>query len=217
MIPADKLFSFSPEEDAQYTLQLSLQLNRLLGAPDLLDLYSCHSQPHVLEVMEQCSMLLDALLPWLQEKIPGTSRAWMHDHLLLSAKLHDIGMCGTASLRTLLKATDKGFSETLLDLIANSGKKDSQIYNRANVSRQHFSKIRSNPNYRPTKATAIAFAIALELDLDQARDLIGRAGYALTNSSKFDVIIMYFIRNRIYDLFVINDTLYEFDQNLLGG
>ena len=107
MIPADKLFSFSPEEDAQYTLQLSLQLNRLLGAPDLLDLYSCHSQPHVLEVMEQCSMLLDALLPWLQEKIPGTSRAWMRDHLLLSAKLHDIGMCGTASLRTLLKATDK--------------------------------------------------------------------------------------------------------------
>lgn len=107
MIPAHKLFAFTPEEDAQYTLQVTLQQRRLLGAPDALDLYSCHSQPHVLEVMEQCEMLLDAFLPWLREKLPGTSPAWMRDHLLLSAKLHDIGMCGTESLRALLSATDK--------------------------------------------------------------------------------------------------------------
>ena len=98
-----------------------------------------------------------------------------------------------------------------------TGKKDSEIYTRANVSRQHFSKIRKNPAYKPTKATAIAFAIALELDLEQTRDLIGRAGYALTNSSKFDVIIMYFIEQRNYNLYDINAALFEFDQMLLGA
>ena len=89
---------------------------------------------------------------------------------------------------------DAGFAETLLELIDKTGKKDSEIYNKANVSRQHFSKIRNNPDYKPTKTTAIAFAIALELDMEQTQDLIGRAGYTLTRSSKFDVIIMYFIQ-----------------------
>ena len=119
-------------------------------------------------------------------------------------------------LAQLLAETDAGFSETLLKLIDRTGKKDSEIYTKANVSRQHFSKIRNNPDYKPTKTTAIAFAIALELDLEQTRDLIGRAGYALTNSSKFDVIIMYFIRQRNYNMFDINAALFEFDQSLLG-
>ena len=126
----------------------------------------------------------------------------------------------TGSLPNLdqyLRDLDAGFSETLLKLIDRSGKKDSEIYNKANVSRQHFSKIRNNPDYKPTKATAIAFAIALELDMAETNDLIGRAGYALTRSSKFDVIIMYFIQNRNYNMFDINETLYEFDQSLLGA
>ena len=122
-----------------------------------------------------------------------------------------------ASLEELLEQTDAGFSETLLKLIDRTGKKDSQIYTKANVSRQHFSKIRNNPHYKPTKATAIAFAIALELDLEQTKDLIGRAGYALTMSSKFDVIIQYFIEQGNYDLFEINAALYQYDQSLLGG
>ena len=121
------------------------------------------------------------------------------------------------TLAELLTRTDAGFSETLLKLMDRTGKKDSEIYTRANVSRQHFSKIRKNPAYKPTKATAIAFAIALELDLEQTRDLIGRAGYALTNSSKFDVIIMYFIEQRNYNLYDINAALFEFDQMLLGA
>lgn len=122
-----------------------------------------------------------------------------------------------SKLAGLVAETDAGFSETLLRFIDESGKKDSEIYAKANISRQHFSKIRNNPEYKPTKATAVAFAIALELDLEQTRDLIGRAGYALTNSSKFDVIIMYFIRERNYDLFDINAALFEFDQSLLGA
>lgn len=126
----------------------------------------------------------------------------------------------TGSLPNLdwyLRDMDAGFSETLLKLIDRSGKKDSEIYNKANVSRQHFSKIRNNPEYKPTKPTAIAFAIALELDMDETNDLIGRAGYTLTRSSKFDVIIMYFIQHHNYNMFDINETLYEFDQSLLGA
>ena len=85
------------------------------------------------------------------------------------------------------------------------------------MTRQHFSKIRNNPNYKPTKATALALALALELNLEQTKDLIGRAGYALTDSSKFDVIIKYFIEHGIYDVLSINVFLYDFDQMPLGG
>lgn len=121
-----------------------------------------------------------------------------------------------ASLEDMLRQTDAGFSETLLNLIDKTGKKDSAIYKKANLTKQHFSKIRNNPEYKPTKATALALALALELDLEQTKDLIGRAGYALTNSSKFDLIIRYFIERGNYDVIEINTALYEFDQSLLG-
>lgn len=121
------------------------------------------------------------------------------------------------SLEEILQQEDMGFTEALLRRIDASGKKDSVIYKRANLSKQHFSKIRNNPHYKPTKATAIALAIALELDLADTRDLIGRAGFALTNSSKFDLIIRYFIQQRNYNIIEINMALYEFDQPLLGA
>lgn len=120
------------------------------------------------------------------------------------------------SLDELLRETDAGFSETLMKLIGASGKKPAEIYARANVTKQHYSKIVNTPDYQPKKTTAVAFALALKLDLAQTQDLIGRAGYALTNSSKFDVIIKYFIEHRNYDLFEVNATLFDFDQPTLG-
>ena len=121
------------------------------------------------------------------------------------------------SLEDLLKQADCGFSERLIQLLNESGMKNSTVYKKAQLSKQHFSKILSNRSYQPTKPTAIALALALELDLDGVQELIGRAGYVLTNSNKFDLIIRYCIEHKEYNIVQINAILYEFDQMLLGG
>jgi len=122
-----------------------------------------------------------------------------------------------ASLANLMENLDEPFSTTLLRLIDATGKRDSDVYRRANIDRRLFSKIRSNETYSPSKPTVLAFAVALELNLDQTEDLLERAGFALSRSRKFDVIVEYFIQSRKYDIFQINEVLFNYDQPLLGG
>lgn len=117
----------------------------------------------------------------------------------------------------LINDLDAGFSETLLQLIDRTGKKDSEIYKKANVDRKLFSKIRNNMDYRPSKTTALAFAFALELDVEETKDFISRAGFALSHSSKIDVIVEYFLVNRNYNVFELNEVLFAFDQPLVGA
>ena len=123
----------------------------------------------------------------------------------------------SGSLEEMLRKKEETFQEHMFRLIDRKGLEDTEVYKKANIDRKLFSKIRSNPDYNPSKKTAVALAVGMGLNLDETKDLLLRAGIALSRSSIFDIIIEYCLENGITDIFEINNILFKFEQPILGG
>lgn len=189
-----------PEESALYAAEDALEESALYSAEDIPG--------------ESVSYALQDRI----ESYPQRKRAYGY------SKAFDAGYSApdrsapkSAKLEDILAGAGMTFQQSLLGMIDRKGLTDALVYRRANIDRRLFSKIRCNENYKPSKSTALALAIALELNLDETTDLLGRAGLALSPSSVSDLIVRYCIENGIYDIYEVNAILYEYDQQLLGN
>lgn len=136
----------------------------------------------------------------------------------LTESIHfEIQACTRASLEPIVTDVEESFSQSLMRLISEKGLDEVSVYKGANIDRKHFSKIRSNDAYQPTKRTVMALALSLKLDAQETRKLLERAGYSLSHSFVFDIIVEYFIGKKLYDIHTINEVLFSYEQPLLGS
>jgi len=122
-----------------------------------------------------------------------------------------------SSLDGIITEVEPSFSQSLMKLIRKKGLDEVEVYKGANIDRKHFSKIRSNDSYQPNKRTVIAFALSLKLNAKETRELLQSSGFSLSHSYVFDIIIEYFIAQKEYDIFAINEVLFTYEQPLLGA
>jgi len=155
-------------------------------------------------------------LPRLDSETLNALRAYMCEYQSPEETATGTCVCeAPPELSAYLAHAAVPFSRCLLQFIRKSGLDEVEVYKRAHVDRKHFAKIRSDLNYQPKKATVIAFALALHLSLEETKELLSSAGFALSGSAPFDLIIRFFVERGVYDLFRINDALYDFDQPVL--
>jgi len=203
---------FLEDHDLDVTLAL-FDKSAFTVSRELLGAVESYIDEHYVDMHQiRRRQLLDAELKALYE-----ADAPDYDYAGPAADMPAPSVGAPSSLDDLVGSLDEPFSRMLLRLIDAKGMTDVEVYKRANLDRKLFSKIRSNKGYMPSKRTAIALAVALKLSLDETEDFLKRAGYALSHAVKFDVIVEYFIANGKYDIFEINEVLFEHDQPLLGG
>lgn len=159
--------------------------------------------------------LVDSVSKYLDDNLKINRNAF-NDMLHSEDEIEVMYTNSKISIADLMDELEDTFSESLLLLIKEKGKSEVEIYKKANIDRKLFSKIKSNSDYQPSKVTAISFAIALELDLGETTNLISKAGFAISHASKFDLIIEYCIKNSIFDVFDINEILFNYNLPLLG-